>query len=72
MTKIDLILAENVRKRREMLGFTREELAKRAGLSLSGMQRIEKATRWPAPETVEAIAKALDMKPWALFIPMEG
>lgn len=72
MTKIDKILGENIVKRREMLGMTRQQLADATKLSLSGLQRIEKARRWPrTAESIETIAKALGVQPWALFMPIE-
>lgn len=43
-------------------------LAVRAGMSLRGIQDIEYGDSWPSAETIEAIAKALEIPSQALFV----
>jgi len=58
---------ENIQKRREKLKMTREELAKKAGLSYNAIWRIETAQRDPLASTLGAIAKALDTRRISMF-----
>lgn len=46
-------------------GITQKELAERLGISVVGMSKI--ATGNPTVETLEKIAKALDIEMWELF-----
>jgi len=58
---------ENIQKRREKLKMTREELAKKAGLSYNAIWRIETAQRDPLASTLGAIAKALETRRIGMF-----
>jgi len=58
---------ENIQKRREDLGMTREELAKKAGLSYNAIWRIETGQRDPLASTLGAIAKALETRRISMF-----
>lgn len=53
-------IGDLVRERREAAGLTRQDLARRAGLSLSGVQLVEDGQR-PEPRftTVVRLARAL-------------
>ena len=65
--KIQHILAKNVKSRRERMNISQTELGNRVGLSLSGIQKIERGDRWPSPDNVEKIANALGVPATALF-----
>ncbi len=58
---------ENIQKRREYLGMSREELAQKAGLSYDAIWRIETGQREPLASTLGAIAKALQTKRISMF-----
>ena len=58
---------ENIQKRREELGMSREELAQKAGLSYNAIWRIENGQREPLASTLGAIAKALETKRISMF-----
>ncbi len=68
MKKIDEIFAENVKARRKSLGYSQEKLAALAGFDISTIQRYEKPSRWPSPDEVDRLAKALRLDdPSALY-----
>lgn len=51
-----------LRERRGELGLTQEELCQRAGISLDAVSRIENGSRVPTLETLEGLARALDLR----------
>lgn len=52
-------LARNVKRRREELGWSQEELADEAGLHRTYVSGIERKVRNPTIEIVERLGKAL-------------
>ena len=52
-------IGENIRRLRKSLGLTQVQLAKRSGLSQSGISDIEKSVNNPSTETIRLIASAL-------------
>lgn len=54
-------LAEALRKRRETAGFTQEDLASRAQVSVQRVRRLEAGTSNPTLGTLHAITTALDI-----------
>jgi transcriptional regulator with XRE-family HTH domain len=58
---------ENIQKRREELGLSREELAQKAKLTYNAIWRIETGQREPLASTLGAIAKALETKRISMF-----
>jgi transcriptional regulator with XRE-family HTH domain len=58
---------ENIQKRREELGMSREDLAQKAKLTYNAIWRIETGQREPLASTLGAIAKALDTKRISMF-----
>jgi len=59
--------AANVRRLREKRGLTMEEAAWSVGMHHTAWGRIESGERKPTLETVFKLARALDVKPAALF-----
>lgn len=59
-------LVRNIKTARAKLGFTQEKLAETAKLSIGAIKQIESKQRFPRPETLDAIAKALKMTADAL------
>ena len=61
-------LARVLRKHRESAGFTQEDLAGRAQVSVQLVRRLEAATANPTLGTVHAVTAALDISWTDLFI----
>jgi len=66
---------ENVKRLRERLGITQEELARRmeyAGSKNANISTLEKhSQRTPRPGTVRKFARALECEPWELLEEVE-
>jgi len=60
--------AQNLRENRRKCGFTQAQLAEKAGVSTHYIALIELARNMPKVETIERIAKALDIEIYELFI----
>lgn len=57
----------NLRRFRELRALSQRELAARARLSVTTVNRIETMQRRPMPRTVRKLAEALDVTPEALL-----
>jgi len=66
--KINIALAHNLRSRRNSLNLTQEKFAEKAGVSCITISKIETQDQWPSPETLEKIAKTLNIQTYQLFI----
>lgn len=55
--------AAKVRRRRNALGITQEELAEKADFHVNYIGGIERATRNPSLTSIVTLAKALDIAP---------
>lgn len=55
-------IGKKVKKRRNFLGLTQEELAEKVGISRAYMGFIEQGRNVPTLETLEKVAKALKVK----------
>ena len=64
------ILAQNIRRLRTAKRFSQKALAEAAGLSLPAVKNLELAKNEPRMRTVQAIARALDVKLQELFQPV--
>jgi transcriptional regulator with XRE-family HTH domain len=62
------IVAQNLRRLRQDRGLTQEELADRAGLNRNYVGMVERKENAPTVDTLEALAKALDIDPTALLV----
>jgi len=67
--KIRQILAINIKKRRENLGFSQEKLAELANLSVQAINTIEGCRMWISDKSISRIAKALNVEIFQLFVP---
>lgn len=61
------ILAVNIKENRRKNGFSQERLAEKAGISTPFIAMIEVSRKFPTPEVLDKIAKALNIKTWELF-----
>ena len=60
-------VGENLRRAREELGLSQEELADRAGLHRTYVSGVERGVRNPTVTVLEKLAKALKVKPSTLL-----
>lgn len=65
--KVQKELGENIRKVREKLNFTQEEVAKKAGLRGNYFAKIERGEINPTLKTLNSIIKALNIKANDIF-----
>jgi transcriptional regulator with XRE-family HTH domain len=73
MSKLDAQHAEfcrEVRRRREALGLTQDELAEKSGLTPNYIGTIENGKRDPSLSTMTSIAKGLGLQLGELFGPL--
>ena len=61
-------LGKNVKKAREKLGLTQEELAEKVGIHVSYVSRIERGKVNPSYDILENLAKVLKVK-YSAFLP---
>jgi transcriptional regulator with XRE-family HTH domain len=61
------LLAYNMKVNRGRLGLSQAKLAERSGLSTQYIAMIELTRKFPSPEMLEKIAKALEIDPPGLF-----
>ncbi|RYD75689.1 MAG: helix-turn-helix domain-containing protein, partial [Sphingobacteriales bacterium] len=62
-------LSERIKELRSQHGFSQDEMAKRAGLSLRTIQRIESGETEPRGDTLRRIAEVFNLKPEDLKVP---
>lgn len=70
-SKIDTVtykVGVKIRLERQKRGFSQEKLAVLSGVATNTIGTIERAEQSPTVETVGAIAKALDIELYKLFI----
>jgi transcriptional regulator with XRE-family HTH domain len=67
--KIRQILAQNIKKRRESLEMTQENLAENAKLSVQTINTIESCRMWVSDKSITRLAKALNIEVFQLFMP---
>jgi len=68
MTSLRDIFAHNLRKKRQICGYSQTELAEMVNVSTHHIATIETARNYPAMELVERLAKALNIEIYELFI----
>ena len=62
-------LAVNIKKQREKLGITQENLAEKADISAAMMNDIEGCRTWISDKTLKKLSSALKIDTYRLFIP---
>ena len=67
--KIRQILAQNIKIRREYLGYTQEQLAELTDLSVQTINTIEGCRMWISDKSITRLAKALNVEVFQLFMP---
>ena len=67
--KIRKILAKNIKRQRESLGMTQENLAEKTDLSVQTINTIEGCRMWISDKSITRLAKALNVEIFQLFMP---
>ncbi len=67
MSELNARIGERVRELRKQLSLTQEELAERAGISVSFLSMIERAERMPHLETLVRLTSALGVSLYDIF-----
>ena len=67
MTDVQTLLAQNLKKYRELSGLSQAALAEKAKCSTTFIGNIEIKKRFPSSQYIDRIARALGVKPAALF-----
>lgn len=67
MTKLQEVLAGNMKRARSRLGYSQMRLAELCGLSTSFIGEIELGKKFPSPVSLERLSSALGLKPYQLF-----
>lgn len=66
---IRTVFAKNMKKYREILKYSQEKLAEKAGLSVQTIKDIEGGRRWVSDDSLSKLAKALNSHVFQLFLP---
>jgi transcriptional regulator with XRE-family HTH domain len=61
------VLALNLKRNRQKCNLTQEKLAEKAGISAHYLAMVEVAKKFPTPEMLDKLAKALDIETVQLF-----
>jgi transcriptional regulator with XRE-family HTH domain len=67
MTDVHTLLAQNIKKYRQILGISQSELAERINCSLTLIGNIEIKKRFPSSKNIDLLAQALGVRPADLF-----
>ena len=67
MTNLRALLAFNIKEKRRILGISQAKLAEKVSTSTHYISQIEQKNKFPSPEMLERIAKALEIDSPQLF-----
>lgn len=62
------ILADRLAHHRKLLGWTQHDLAAESGIKVQALRNYEQQRRWPDPEEIERLARALGVQPSDLLV----
>ena len=62
------ILSKNIKNLRVLRSLSQTELAEKADISIPFLSNIERSNKWPHPDTLVRIAKALNVEVYILFL----
>jgi transcriptional regulator with XRE-family HTH domain len=66
------LVSLNIRRFRVNSGFSQEELAEKAGISIPYLGALERGEKWPSPDTFAGLAKGLGIEPYDLMRPEDA
>jgi len=61
------VLSKNIKLFRGNRGWSQADLAEKADISINFLSSIERCVKWPYPETIVKISKALKIEEYELF-----
>ncbi|MDR1444161.1 MAG: helix-turn-helix domain-containing protein [Treponema sp.] len=64
---IKAVLGKNIKSLRSRKGFTQAVLAEKADISIIFLSSVERGTKYPKPDVLARIAKALEAEVFELF-----
>jgi transcriptional regulator with XRE-family HTH domain len=70
--RLRAVLSANIKRYRSRRGWAQEKLAEKAGISTNFLSGIETGKKWPYPETLMNLSKALNIDGDELFKPEEA
>ena len=62
------ILSKNLKSLRNQRALSQIELAEKANISIPFLSNIERNNKWPHPDTLVKLAKALEVEVYMLFL----
>ncbi|GHV32218.1 hypothetical protein AGMMS4952_22210 [Spirochaetia bacterium] len=62
-------LGKNIKLFRFHRAFSQADLAEKAGISITFLSDLERGNKWPYPDTLTSLAKALDIEVFEFFRP---
>jgi len=68
MTELQRRLAANLKEHRSRWGWSQADLAEQSEVSVSYVGDLETGRKWPAAETLERLAGALQVEPYQLLL----
>ena len=68
MSNLRDILAKNLKEQRRKCGFSQAKLSEKANISTQYIAMIEVSRKFPSPEILDRIAKALEIEAHELFL----
>ena len=61
------VLSNNIKLYRGQHGWSQADLAEKANISITFLSNIERGVKWPYPDTLVKLAKALKIEEFELF-----
>ena len=68
MDNLKSLLGKRIKEIRKKRGLTQEKLAECAGIETPSLSNIENGKNYPNHETLEKLSKALDVRPYELYL----
>lgn len=68
-SRLQNLLAQNLKTAREKLGYSQQELAERSGISPGHMNDLEQSRKWVSANTLQRLGDALGLEPFMLLLP---
>jgi transcriptional regulator with XRE-family HTH domain len=62
-----VILSQNIKRYRGNHGWSQADLAEKSNISITFLSSIERGVKWPYPDTLVKIARALKIEEFELF-----
>jgi transcriptional regulator with XRE-family HTH domain len=70
-TELRAVLSKRIKLFRNSRGWSQADLAEKAEISITFLSDIERGNKWPHPDTLTNLARALDIEVYKFFTPEE-